>query len=396
MSEAIRCAHVDDAVERLLAGVVPADEDARYRAHATECVSCEALLLRVEGLVDGPPSPPEPDDLARRRGFLAMEARLRTTPPRVGWRPVAIAAAAVVAALGIGLTVGSRGRTQPARIAATPETAVDVVRWSAPPGGSATYDLGHGTRVVLSEGAIARVTGVDGPRLELTLAQGLLVGQLEHGGAIERITIHAPRGRVEVVGTVFAVRAEREQDVVAVREGVVRVRTDRTDVPVHAGQALSIETLSLVDATPLEPMWSLIGGQAPEITASLSPETAAPRTAREARPQAAVAVTGRAPEAATTEDVAPAENPLAIKLRIAEGTGPAAADARFVVARMLEDDGNRAGAARQYELYLAGNHTPHAREALQALIRLNQRLGRADRVERYERELARRFPPPQN
>ncbi len=386
----IRCAHVDDAVDRLLAGTVPPDEDACYRTHATECASCSALLLRVEGLVGGPPAPPEPDDLARRRGFLAMEAKLRAAQPRIGWRPMAIAAAAVVAALGIGLSVGSRGTTtEPARIATTPETAVDVVRWSAPAGGSATYDLGGGTRIVLSEGASARVSGVNGPNLDLTLAQGLLVGKLEHGGAIERITIHAPRGRVEVVGTVFAVRAEREQDIVAVREGVVRVRTGRTDVQVHAGQALSIETLSLVDATPLAPMWSLIGGQTPQTTASLV-AAPTPETALDVRPQAAVAA--RPPIVATVNGVNTGETPLALKLRIAGGKGQAAADARFDAAQILEQEGRAAEALRQYDLYLAGDDTRFARGALRASIQINRRLGRTSEVERLEAELLRRFP----
>jgi len=268
MKQPIRCAHVDDAVDRLLAGAVPPDEDALLRGHAVECESCDALLARLDGLVEGPPSPPEPDDLARRRGFLAMEAKLRETPPRIGWRPMAIAAAAVFAALGVGLLVGGNRGTQPARIASV-ETEPQGVRWVAPPGGSATFDLGGGTRIVMSEGATARVVGVDGPTLELQLASGLLVGELSHHGAVRRIEITAPRGRIEVTGTQFAVRATRDDDVVAVREGVVQVVAGRRHSQVRAGQARSLETLELVDAARLASIWSLLG------TTEASAQTAA-------------------------------------------------------------------------------------------------------------------------
>jgi transmembrane sensor len=243
-----------DALARYLAGEVTPGETAAVHewlaAHPDGAAMLEALDQGIRRAGDGAASGID-TEAALRSVHERMRHRMRQSPFRVAlrktarpvfaWRAAALAAAVVVAAVGLTVRLrngsrGSPGRAtadSPPRVLATAVGARDSVR------------LADGTRVVV------------GPGSRLTVAAGFAQGHrevaLEGDGyfdvahdAARPFTVRVLGARISDVGTVFAVHGDRGDGVaVSVQSGAVELRDS---VAGHAGVVLRAGDLGAVDA----------------------------------------------------------------------------------------------------------------------------------------------------
>lgn len=93
---------------------------------------------------------------------------------------------------------------------------------------------------MLGDGSEATLDTREGGRLEVALREGTVSMAADHRPRARALTVAAFDYRVEIVGTVFAVRAGPDGDVeVRVHEGVVRVTGPGTAIEVRAGESWS-------------------------------------------------------------------------------------------------------------------------------------------------------------
>lgn len=195
---------------------------------------------------------PDTEFLARLKsdfveGRLAQRERFRR-PPRLLWAWIAVPAAAAVVALLLArhLFVG------PADWVVLDTSGTGTADWAGR--GHELAALSPGARldavagpvriedgwleiarpgalgVRLNPGTDADLAAADGPSLAWTLHRGELQVLTGPGFAGRKMSIRTPEGRVEVVGTAFAVFRDEGVTCVCVAEGVARIGVDEADL----------------------------------------------------------------------------------------------------------------------------------------------------------------------
>jgi len=370
--------------------------------------------------------PPTLDELAKARGertlLAAVKAGERASTEGAG-RGVGRIALGGVAALvaAAALLALWRGGAPTDRVARFELREIDATaqRGTLEPG--SVLETGEGevaevtvqeSRVRLSPGSRMRIAALAEDRLELELDRGEVRVEFhprERGR--EALSVTTAQARVEVVGTVFTVRAGDARTEVSVREGVVRVVPSDAGEPrqLHAGERWTVaprraevaEPAIEDERVPEEPVARAEPGEADAPDAPVPPATVVPTPTPAPTPAARLATARRwiaagradraepelraildapAPRAVQAEaatllgDLAQRSGRLdaaaAAYARAAEvGTGAVGHNAIYALARLQERRLRDPAAARaSYARYLAeapeGALSGHAREAL--------------------------------
>jgi transmembrane sensor len=163
----------------------------------------------------------------------------KTTPRLPGRWIVPAAAAAVIAAIALGVgmiySVGRDPRPDIAIVAGATELHTAV-------GQTAVFDLGDGSRVTLNTDSVVEVA-FDASQRNLRLVQGEAHFQVAHDPD-RAFVVHAGTGIVRAVGTAFGVRLKDEGVEVSVTEGTVLVASG---VSARADRFVALDEIELRD-----------------------------------------------------------------------------------------------------------------------------------------------------
>ncbi|HEU5057482.1 MAG TPA: VIT domain-containing protein, partial [Kofleriaceae bacterium] len=135
----------------------------------------------------------------------------------------------------------------------------------------AEIDLGDGTRIHLDHATEVRL-GTSGR--DLVMARGNLVADVAHLEAGPNASFQTPSGRVEVLGTRFALSATDKHTSVRVVRGAVRLRAGDRSVEVRAGEEGTVAAGGAPEVTAGGDLVSAIGWS--EILAPEQPEDEVP------------------------------------------------------------------------------------------------------------------------
>lgn len=278
---------------------------ALYARHLRECSDCRRFDRRLRLTFEGPPAPANPDLMAQTREFAHILARVRESDQRTHrWRVPAATGGLVAVAAGLLMTflVGTPGdvAVEPASTTALRIEPAHVTELSleATPIVASQHGLEHRSqtfgRLIAGRGVVlgpdgAAVTGTsftpgtrfeaaDDPlqvslagkllaifqpgsrvtwktaspkRIELTLDRGLLAVRYDRKETDPILLVHTPTGIVRVVGTVFTVEVDDNQDTfVSVLRGSVEVldaESRRPVATVDAGYRFQMSTSTIFD-----------------------------------------------------------------------------------------------------------------------------------------------------
>lgn len=245
----MRLGHPRRRIDRYLSSgdlSIPAEEE--LRAHLRGCEECRAyfdegaLLLRATR--GGGPGLGELERLERRAVALARPSSARQAKPLL-WPRLALAGAAVVAlAIGAAALLGGSevgevrvagealhadGRPVAAGEKLRAGQQLEAVR------GESVLELARGRKVLLREGARARVER-GGARVALERGRAWFSVRRGEG----EFVVAAGDAEVSVLGTTFAVERRRDETVVSVTEGKVKVKGARSEVLVPAGEETTV------------------------------------------------------------------------------------------------------------------------------------------------------------
>jgi len=238
-----------------------ADEREEIADHLDRCADCRLVSRTLElAAFDGTSAPaPAQDDLSRRRWVDTAVSRAladdRSVPDerasRRRWRPIAVAAAAVVlVACGIAIYVSvDTGVSEQPRVPTAQRPLAEVtgklllaageVRvggngftlggeladgTTATVGdGRAAFELGPGVGLLAEAGTAIQLVEVSDRAVEVRLVEGRVVLQVDPDRDGPEVAVATSAGRVVVTGTAFAVDDDGERVEVQVFRGRVRL-----------------------------------------------------------------------------------------------------------------------------------------------------------------------------
>ncbi len=253
--ERLIAAHLDDALDAdeaaRLHARLRADGDARHLliAAARHAAALPRLALEPDARAAMPSPTPLPE---------AASAR-----PRAPWRWPA-AAAVFIATVGLGMLI----RTTPPPLDLRVDGQAQIAHRAAESAGGPW--LHAGDRITTSTGPATLSWTSEGTRLELApasaltvevasgakrlrLERGALQAEVAHQPVDGGVTIVTPFGRVEVVGTRFAVQIQEHGSTVTVERGAVRLVAEAAGQPavrLESGYAATLSGAAISHPVP--------------------------------------------------------------------------------------------------------------------------------------------------
>jgi ferric-dicitrate binding protein FerR (iron transport regulator) len=407
----MNCFSTEAELVALQDGRLDAARELAVHAHLETCAECRRRADEWGRLVPVMRrlAPAAPSGLRARRMELEI-ARLASEKPAprrtAGARVFVWGGLAVAAAAAVLLVVRARGGAERAEAPAAAMSArVTAVAGAARAGdaplgsgstlragdalvvdaaGAATFAVADAS--VTLQGPARLVLRGDAAHVALDLDQGLLEASVTHRAPGATFLVATRDGRVEVRGTRFSVRADRQGSEVAVDEGRVAVfARDGAERSVSAGQRIALAATGFVEAAAASP--AVEPAPAPASAGARPCDTSGPSCETTAQRARASMRAGDARRALRL-----VEGAMAARLDCvdAEGASGCRDELRYLRAEALRQDGRFDAAVSAYKA-LDHHGAPAAmrQNAFYAAAQLERRLGRqaAARAD-FERALA--------